>query len=74
MSKSERYFLVFYKGYHDTSVVEGMHTFEYKSCYLNLNLTVERLKKSHDLHEVTITNIIELSESDYNDFILEYEN
>ena len=74
MSKRERYFLVFYKGYTGNSIMEGMHTFEFKNCYLNLGLTVERLKKSHGLQEVTITNIIELNESDYNDFTSSYEN
>ena len=74
MSKSKRYFLVFYKGYSDTSIIEGMHTFEFKNCYLNLGLTIERLKKSNGLQKVTITNIIELNESDYNDFTAEYEN
>lgn len=72
MSK-KRYFIVAYN--HGNGRVHGSGgiSFVTDGCYLNRSKTIELIKSTlrHVDEEVVIQNIIELSESDYNDWINE---
>ena len=62
MSKRKnRYFLVFYNGSCNVGMVSGCCDFTTNGFFLNLKQTTNVLS-------ITITNIIELTESDFNDW------
>jgi len=72
--KNKRYFLLFYiasapkEGL--TATATGCHVFWTKKGYLNKDEVVKLLKKENPgMFNIVTTNIIELNESDYNDWI-----
>ena len=68
MNKS-RYFLVFLEGKNEKgNRIRGMTDFVTNGFYLNHKKMIETLKEDHSATNVIITNIIELNQSDYNDF------
>ena len=69
--KSNRHFLVFYAGTcTDYSSVTGCCDFTTNGYYLNSKKTIELLMKNQkkEAKSIVITNIVELSESDFNDW------
>ena len=70
-----RYFLVFFKWNTVNSNGDGNVPYITEGNYVNkndcVNLINDELKKSNDLtiRQISFTNIIELSESDYSDYI-----
>jgi len=67
---ANRYFIVFYIGNIYNGRVTGYMNFTtYEGCYLNKAMTLIQLgDKNSELKEIVITNIIELSESDYREW------
>ncbi len=69
--KRPRYFLVFYKAKtHNNAMIMGDGAFEStEGKYFNRTELMENIKSTFlEYAEVRITNIIELNESDYNDW------
>ena len=69
--KQNRHFLVFYIGVcEDNSIVNGCCDFTTNGYYLNSKKTIELLMKNQkkETKSIVITNIVELSESDFNDW------
>ena len=74
--KEKRYFLVCYEGSVRGISIAGNDGFATNGCYINRIETIRRLKKINaNLYnqgsgrvKVVITDIKELSESDYNDY------
>ena len=69
--KSNRYFLVFYSGLcNDNSSIIGCCDFTTNGYYLNSKKTIELLTNNQkkETKSIVITNIVELSESDFNDW------
>lgn len=67
---ANRYFIVFYIGNVYNGRVTGYMDFTtYEGCYLNKAMTLIQLgNKNPELKGIVITNIIELSESDYREW------
>lgn len=71
MSKRKnRYFLVFYNGSCNVGMVSGCCDFTTNGFFLNLKQTINDLMKVQERNvlSITITNIIELTESDFSDW------
>lgn len=65
----KRCFIVFYRANKGNSLVTGYINFITDGCFLNRKKTIEQISESSDgLTQIVITNIIEISESDYNDW------
>ena len=69
MSK-KRYFIVSFCHYNDKVHGFGQTNFVTNGCYLNIQITTEKIKSKLKYEDagIVILNIIELSESDYNDW------
>jgi len=65
---SKRYFIVCFSGLNDMGNATGFIDFSTDGGFLNLKTTVEYIKQNQELKECIITNIIELSEQDFNDW------
>ena len=71
LKETNRYFLVFYSGLcTDYSSTIGCCDFTTNGYYLNSKKTIELLMKNQkkETKSIIITNIVELSESDFNDW------
>ena len=66
----KRYFIVCYNHIYDNGHGSGTIGFWTNGCYLNAYEIIKEIKEGNpDCTGVSITNIIELNENDYNDFI-----
>lgn len=65
---SKRYFIVSFSGFNDIGNVTGFIDFSTDGGFLNLKKTVEHIKQKQGINECVITNIIEVSEQDFNDW------
>lgn len=71
MKEKKRYFLAFYKGTTDTGYCEGYMDFTTKGGFINKVETHRMIKeKFSNIKDLTITNVLELKENDYKDWIL----
>jgi hypothetical protein len=66
---NKRYFIVFYNGNRGSEGSIGNILFDTENGFLSLNTVVKLIKENINLTECVITNIIELTEQDYNDWI-----
>lgn len=67
-----RYFIVFYLGLIRNGETTGHINFiTWDNRYINSKDTIDFLKKKHSFTHVVITNIIELSKQDYEDWCSE---
>lgn len=75
MSK-KRHFIVSYNHGNGSVYGSGQTNFTTDGCYLNQKKTIEQIKSTLRYEDavVAIQNIIELSESDYNDWIAEKQD
>ncbi|MCD7923675.1 MAG: hypothetical protein LUI85_02835 [Bacteroides sp.] len=75
MSK-KRYFIVSYNHGNGSVHGSGQTSFTTDGCYLNQQKTIELIKPTIRYEDavIAIQNIIELSESDYNDWIAEQQD
>lgn len=67
----KRYFLVSYIANSFNGHTTGLMDFKTKKYYLNRDLTLKQISdknKDLNLEQIVITNIIEISENDYNDW------
>lgn len=67
--ESKRYFIVFLKYYDQGKQGNACLAYETDGCYLNRKQTTIEAQKDLKRDNVVITNILELSYSDYCDFI-----
>jgi len=65
---SKRYFIVSFSGFNDMGNVTGFIDFSTDGGFLSLKTTIEYIKEKQGIKECIITNIIELSEQDFNDW------
>jgi len=65
---SKRYFIVSFSGFNDIGNVTGFIDFSTDGGFLNLKTTIEFIKEKQGIKECVITNIIEVSEQDFNDW------
>jgi len=65
---NKRYFIVSYSGFNDIGSVTGFIDFSTDGCFLNLKTTIEQIKEKQGIKECVITNIMEISEQDFNDW------
>lgn len=74
MSK-KRYFIVSYCFVYDKGHGFGQRDFVTNGCYPNMQMTTEQIKSKLEYEDVgiVILNIIELSESDYNDWSIKQQ-
>ena len=64
MKNKKRYFLVSWRGAKNT----GLTSFMTDGCYINQDKTRDAIEDRNSVSPIVITNIIELSENDFNDF------
>jgi len=64
----KRYFIVSYSGKINSNIFVGFTDFSTDGGFLNLKTTIEQIKERQGINECVITNIIELSEQDFNDW------
>lgn len=65
----KRYFIVSYSGKINSNIFVGFTDFSTDGCFLNFKTTVEQIKERQGIKECVITNIMEISEQDFNDWI-----
>jgi hypothetical protein len=67
--KPNRFFIVFFMGSTSSGHTRtSFREFSTTDNYLNKSVTFDMLEKSTGLKNITITNIIELNKSDFNDW------
>jgi hypothetical protein len=66
---NKRYFIVSYSGKINSNIFVGFADISTDGCFLNLKTTVRHIKEQQGLKECVITNIMEISEQDFNDWI-----
>lgn len=64
----KRYFIVSYSGKINSNIFVGFTDFSTDGCFLNFKTTVEQIKERQGIKECVITNIMEISEQDFNDW------
>jgi hypothetical protein len=65
---SKRYFLVSYSGINNLGNCIGLDSFTCEGGFLKAKEAVEQIKELQNLQECVITNIMEISEQDFNDW------
>ena len=65
---NKRYFIVSFFGLNNLGNVTGFIDFSTDGGFLSCKKTVEQIKKTRKLKKCVITNIIELTEQDWNDW------
>lgn len=68
-SKWNRFFIVMYCGMANNQWITGQINFRTVDNYLNQKLAVETIEEKSGVKNAVFTNIIELSKSDYDNFI-----
>ena len=65
---NKRYFIVSFSGINDFGNVTGFIDFSTDGGFLICETTIEQIKKNQELKKCVITNIMEISEQDWNDW------
>jgi hypothetical protein len=65
---NKRYFIVSFSGINDLGNVTGFIDFSTDGGFLSCKKTIEQIKEKQELKECVITNIMEISEQDWNDW------